>query len=139
MSFFDRFRRRQRGSEGPQTAGPSAQAVSDLKEFLGSRRGVEAYVEPPTAVYAMTLVLVAGDGEYIRRPVKHAKQAHQIADDAGIPIYDARIVGYPQRMRDYDRGVRRDPIALDDLPPLETTDEAEAGRDDGADPPPAER
>lgn len=123
MSFFDRFRRSRRDDDQPQTAGPSAQAVADLEEFLETRDGVEAYVEPPTAVYAMTLVLVAGDGEYIRRPVKHAKQAHKLANSAGVPVYDARLVGYPRRMRDYDRGVRRDPIGLDDLPPLEVTDE----------------
>lgn len=131
MRFFDRFRRGRSADEGPQTAGPSAQAAADLEEFLESRRGVEAYIEPPTSVYAMTVVLVAGDGEYIRRPVKHAKQAHKIAGGAGVPVYDARIVGYPRRMRDYDRGIRRDPIGLDDLPPLEVTDEEPERGDEG--------
>jgi hypothetical protein len=37
-----------------------------------------------------------------------------------VPLYDARIVGYPKRMRDYDRGVRSSGISLDDLPPLDT-------------------
>lgn len=89
---------------------------------MTSREGVEAYVEPPTTVYAMTLCLVAADGEYLRRPVKDAKQARALCTAHGVPLYDARIVGYPQRMRDYDRGMRRRGVTLDELPPLETTD-----------------
>lgn len=123
MSFFDRFKRRKAGPGGQ--AGPSSKTQSELEEFLKSRSGVEAYVEPPTSVYAMTLCLVAADGEYLRRPVKHAKQAHQLCSDHGVPIYDARIVGYPSRMRDYERGLRQQGVSIDDLPPLETTDEAE--------------
>lgn len=87
---------------------------------MSTRDGVEAFVEPPTSVYAMTLVLVASDGEYLRRPVKDEKQARQTTSKHGVPLYDARIVGYPKRMRDYDRGVRASGISLDDLPPLDT-------------------
>lgn len=116
VSWIDRFRRRDRRSPTP---GPSAQALADLREFLESRTGVEAFIEPPTSVYAMSLCLVAGDGEYVRRPVKDARQANQLAGKASVPIYDARIVGYPRRMRDYDRGVRARGVSLDDLPPLE--------------------
>lgn len=117
VSWLDRFRRRDRRSPTP---GPSAQGLADLREFLESRTGVEAFIEPPTPVYNMSLCLVAGDGEYVRRPVKDARQANQLAEKASVPIYDARIVGYPRRMRDYDRGVRARGISLDDLPPLET-------------------
>lgn len=120
MSFFDRFRRRKDPQSGPKR-GPTSRTTSELEEFLGSRTGVEGYIEPPTSVYAMTLCLVAADGEYVRRPVKHAKQAHQLCASQGVPLYDARIVGYPRRMRDYDRGVRSEQISVDDLPPLETT------------------
>jgi hypothetical protein len=92
---------------------------------MASRRGVEAFVEPPTSVYAMTMVLVAADGEYLRRPIKDEKHARTLTRKHGVPLYDARIVGYPRRMRDYDRGVRSSGISLDDLPPLETIDERE--------------
>lgn len=92
---------------------------------MESREGVEAFIEPPTSVYAMSLCVVAADGEYIRRPVKDAKQANTLAGKHGVPIYDARIVGYPRRMREYDRGVRSKRVNLEDLPPLETADRPE--------------
>lgn len=94
---------------------------------MRSRAGVEAYVEPPTPVYAMTVCLVAADGEHLRRAVKDEKQARSVCGDHGVPLYDARIVGYPRRMRDYQQGVRRQGVSLDDLPPLELTDDPDAG------------
>jgi hypothetical protein len=126
VGLFDRFRRR--GDEGrPSSArGPNAQALAEITAFLESRDGVEGFIEPPTAVYAMTLLLVAGDGEYLRRPVKHEKQARKLCDDHGVPLYEARKVGYPQRMKDFERGIRRKAVSLDDLPPLHTTDERDA-------------
>src|SRR5690606_7526781 len=94
--------------------------TADLKQFLRSREGVEGYIEPPTSVYAMTLCLVAADGEFLRRPVKDERQARALCNDAGIPLYDARIVGYPKRMREYERGIRAVGVSLEDLPPLHT-------------------
>ncbi len=124
MGLFDRFRRRRGDDERPSAArGPSGQAVTELKAFLDSRSGVEAFIEPPTAVYAMTLLLVAGDGEYLRRPVKGEKQAKKLCDAHGVPLYAARKVGYPQRMKDYERGIKRKAVSLDDLPPREVTDD----------------
>jgi hypothetical protein len=99
--------------------------VADLKEFMATREGVEGFVEPPTAVYAMTLCLVAADGEYRRQPVKDERQARALCDEYGVPLYDARIVGYPKRMRDYERGIRQQRVSLDDLPPLDTVEEPE--------------
>ncbi len=126
MSWFDRFRRR-KGEKA--TPAPSAESLAALKDFMTSREGVEAFVEPPTSVYAMTLCLVAADGEYLRRPVKDAKQARQLCTEGGVPFYDARIVGYPQRMREYDRGIRRRRISLEDLPPLEVTERPDRRED----------
>lgn len=125
MSLFDRFRRR---GNKPAGGGPSAETIAELEHFMAEKPGVEAFVEPPTAVYAMTLVVVAADGEYLRRPVKDDKQARGLTRKHGVPLYDARIVGYPRRMRDYDRGLRSSTISLDDLPPLDTIDEQQ--RDD---------
>lgn len=119
MSLFDRFRRKRRAT--PSGPAPSGRTLGELKEFITSRAGVEAYIEPPTSVYAMSVCLVAADGEYMRRPVKDDKQAKELCASNGVPLYDARIVGYPKRMRDYQRGVRQQGISLDDLPPLETT------------------
>lgn len=121
MSLFDRFRRKRAGT--PSGPAPSQKTLKELREFLSSREGVEAYVEPPTSVYAMTVCLVAADGEYMRRPVKDGQQARELCTQGGVPLYDARIVGYPKRMREYQRGVRQQGVNLEDLPPLNVTDE----------------
>jgi hypothetical protein len=118
--MFDRFRRR---GKKPAGGGPTSKTIAELEDFMASRRGVEAFVEPPTSVYAMTMVAVADDGEYLRRPIKDGKQARMLTRKHGVPLYDARIVGYPKRMRDFDRGVRSSGINLDDLPPLDTIDD----------------
>jgi hypothetical protein len=98
--------------------GPEPRAGGkDLEEFLGSRHGVEGYLEPKTAIYSTTLLLVAADGEYLRRPVRDREHAAAVCAKHGAPLYDAAKVGYPKRMRDYDRGLRRDTVRLEDLPP----------------------
>lgn len=123
MGWLDRFRNRGE-ADGPQPARATAESKADLEAFLDSRTGVEGFIEPPTPVYAMTLLLVAGDGEHLRRPVKHAKQAHELCGDRNVPVYDARIVGYPRRMREYEQGLRRQQaIDLDALPPLDVVDD----------------
>lgn len=73
-----------------------------LEEFARSRRGVEGFVEPKTAVTETTLVLVAVDGEWTRRRVPGPRYAHDFANRLGIPSYDAAVVGYPQRMREWN-------------------------------------
>jgi hypothetical protein len=98
MALFGRFRRK--------SSGVSRTAVSDdrkhLEEFARTRRGVEAFVEPPTTVTGTTVVLVATTGEWTRRRVPSAKVVHDWANGLGIPSYDAGVVGYPQRMRDWN-------------------------------------
>jgi hypothetical protein len=118
VGLFDRFRKNRGTPSGPV---PSAETLAALREFIASREGVEGYIEPQTAVYGMTLLLVAGDGEHLRRPVKDERQARRLCSEAGIPLYDARIVGYPRRMKDFQRGVRPPRISLEDLPPLNVT------------------
>jgi hypothetical protein len=76
-----------------------------LRDWVGSRRGVEAYVEPKTSVSPTTMVLVAGDGEFIRRRVASPQAAADFARSVSIPVYDTNRVGLPRRMRDY--AVRR--------------------------------
>jgi hypothetical protein len=63
--------------------------------------GVEAFVEPPTTVTPMTVVLVAKDGEWTRRRLAGPAQARRLGAELSIPVYDVRRLGYPQRMRDY--------------------------------------
>lgn len=74
-----------------------------LAEFVANRHGVEGFVEPRTAVSDVTLVVVAHDGEWTRRRVPSAAWAHEFANSHGIASYDAAVVGYPQRMRDYNQ------------------------------------
>jgi hypothetical protein len=74
-----------------------------LRAFTESRRGVEAYVEPKTSVTQTTLLLVAADGESIRRRVASAQAAYEFArKKLNIPVYDANLVGVPSRKREYD-------------------------------------
>jgi hypothetical protein len=88
-----------------------------LLEFARSRRGVEVYLEPRTRLYGHSVLLVADDGEYLRRPVPDVPTVRRFCSEHGIPVYDAARTGYPRRVRDYDRGLRPDRVELDDLPP----------------------
>jgi hypothetical protein len=75
--------------------------VAHLQEFVNSRRGVEGYVEPRTAVTETTIVLVAADGEWTRRRIDGPEVARRLSRELSIPVYDAQVTGYPQRMRDW--------------------------------------
>jgi hypothetical protein len=109
MAFLDRFRRsgpkmRRPGGKGPTTVrGADSADEKHLTEFASSRRGVEGFVEPRTAVTDVTIILVAHDGEWTRRRVPSIEWAHAFANKRGIPSYDAGVVGYPARMREYNR------------------------------------
>lgn len=124
MGFADRIRawfkgetKGTRKAPSPSTSRANRTSTRELEEFISSRAGVEGFVEPATTIYPMTLLLVAADGEYLRRPVHDRPQATEVCEKAQIPIYDAAKVGYPRRMRDYDRGIKRDSVSLDELPP----------------------
>lgn len=91
------------GSGKSKKSGKSADRKY-LEEFATSRRGVEAFVEPKTAVSSTTVVLVAHDGEWTRRAVPNAETAFGWANKLGIPCYDVNLVGYPKRMRDWTPG-----------------------------------
>jgi hypothetical protein len=89
---------------GFTTVRPSDSADrAHLEDFLRTRHGVEGYVEPRTAVTDVTLMLVAYDGEWTRRRVPSVEWAHSFANKHGVPSYDAGVVGYPARMREWNR------------------------------------
>jgi hypothetical protein len=88
--------------------------AAHLEQFARTRRGVEAYVEPRTNVTAMTVVLVAHDGEWTRRRVDGPEGARRLGQRLSIPVYDVGATGYPQRMRDWTR--RRKEAAGPDAP-----------------------
>ena len=105
MGLFDRFRRKQR--PGVLRTATSTD-TTHMEQWASSRRGVEAYVEPKTTVTETTVVLVAHDGEWTRRRIDGEDGARRLAKKLKIPIYDAGIVGYPKRMREYTRRKNRD-------------------------------
>ncbi len=131
MGLGDRLRAWLRGETGGGTAGAGrtdrgvrrgrdgggTPGLDELEAFVRSRRGVEAYLEPRTNLYGLSVLLVADDGEYLRRPIPDAVVLRRLCDRLGVPLYDAKRVGYPRRVRDYDRGVRPEPVDLGDLPP----------------------
>ena len=96
---------RRPGRSGAATTVRASDAADEqhLREFATTRRGVEGFVEPRTAVSDVTLMLVAHDGEWTRRRVPSVKWAHDFANRHRVPSYDAAVVGVPQRMRDYNR------------------------------------
>ncbi len=80
-----------------------------LTEFARTHRGVEAFIEPKTSVTRVTLLLVAYDGEWTRRVIPSPEWGHAFAGHLQIPGYDAAVVGYPQRMRDYNTRHKKHP------------------------------
>ncbi len=94
------FRRKQR--PGTLRRADSAD-VEHLVAWAGERRGVEAYVEPRTAVTDTTVALVAHDGEWTRRRVEDPAAAYDLGKRLGIPVYDVHATGYPSRMREWTR------------------------------------
>jgi hypothetical protein len=98
------FRRR-------RPAGPARPArredLEHLEQFVRTRRGVEGFLEPRTTVTETTIVLIAHDGEWTRRRVGSPAEARRFAHKLGMPIYDVQLVGYPNRMREYNKRRKR--------------------------------
>jgi hypothetical protein len=70
---------------------------------------VEGFIEPRTTVTETTLLLVAHDGEWTRRRIDSPEGARRFAHSLAMPIYDIKLLGYPQRMRDYNLRQKRRP------------------------------
>lgn len=100
MGLFGR--RKQRQSVGSMDRTADRGDRKHLEEFVGAHEGVEAFIEPRTNMTETTLVLVARSGQWTRRRVPDESTAFAWAGKLGIPCYDAKLVGYPQRMRDWD-------------------------------------
>lgn len=106
VSFSRLFSRRTPTS--PTGGDDSRRATLEhLGEFVRTRVGVEAYVEPATNETPVTVLLVATTGEWTRRRVPDERTAHDVARKAGVPVYDVRRTGYPQRYRDWNSQHRR--------------------------------
>jgi hypothetical protein len=92
---------RRKGRAGTLRTASSAD-LDHLTDFIRTRSGVEAYVEPRTTVTDTTVVLVAATGEWTRRRVDGPDGAASFAKKQSIPLYDVAKLGYPQRMRDWN-------------------------------------
>jgi hypothetical protein len=95
------FRRRGQVARGGLRPA-SREDLEHLENFARSRRGVEGFVEPRTTVTETTLILIAFDGEWTRRRIGGPEDARRFGARIGMPIYDVALVGYPNRMREYN-------------------------------------
>jgi hypothetical protein len=102
VGLFSKLRKSRGGRASSPRDEVARATVAHLEDFIATRRGVEAFIELPTTMTKATLLLIAYDGEWTRRSVESVAWARDFAARRGIPSYDAGVVGYPQRMRDYN-------------------------------------
>lgn len=98
MGLFGKLR----GGRPGVLRGAASGDEAHLREWTATHEGVEAFVEPRTTVTDTTMLLVDKDGEWTRRRISGPDGARKLARSLKIPVYDAQILGYPQRMRDHD-------------------------------------
>lgn len=89
-------------SDGPGMSVDRRAVRAHFESFIASRRGVEAYVEPPTTITSTTVILIAHDGEWTRRAVGSRGDAFELAQILQVPVYDVLKTGYPGRMREWN-------------------------------------
>ncbi len=99
--MFGRLRRRREERRERRWGEPGD--VEHLAGFVRTREGVEGYVEPRTMVTETTVVLVAVSGEWTRRRIAGPGAAEEMGRHLGVPVYDVTKVGYPDRMREWNR------------------------------------
>jgi hypothetical protein len=83
--------------------------LSRLHDWVATHRGVEGYIEPRTNTNPTTLLLVDRDGDHKRAPLRDPAHGRKFCERHGIPVYDAQVIGYPKRMRDFERRRGRAP------------------------------
>jgi len=103
LGIGDKWRNLFNKKKGPE--------LRTLNEWVAGHRGVEGYIEPRTTTNPTTLLLVDRDGDHARAPVRDPQQGRKFCERHGIPVYDAQVIGYPKRMRDFERRQARGPDA----------------------------
>lgn len=78
-------------------------ALTELEEFATTRKGLEGFIEPQTPTSPTTLLLVDRYGEHMRAAVREPEDAVSFCERLAIPVYDAKVIGYPKRMKEYDK------------------------------------
>ena len=103
MGFFGGRKARTDGGAVVSDRGSSKADLDALRQFAETRQGVEGWIEPQTSVTHTTLLLVAHDGESLRRRVSSPQAGHDFArKKLKIPVYDSNLVPIAARKRDYD-------------------------------------
>jgi hypothetical protein len=115
-SRTDQIYRKLKGIKGPD------EHRDEILDFIRTRPGVEAYVEPKTIMSHLSVVLVAEDGEWKRFELTDDSLLRAIERELHMPIYDAGRTGYPERMRRFKRK---------GLPPGEEPPADPSARDEG--------
>ena len=82
-------------------------ALTELESFAATHQGLEGFIEPQTSTSPVTLLLVDRIGEHMRAPVREPEDAVAFCERLSIPVYDAKVIGYPKRMRDFDKRSRQ--------------------------------
>lgn len=72
---------------------------SEIVAFLESHDGVEAYLEPETGMSPASVVLVDDAGQWRRFTVDDGRELRRTVTPFHVPVYDAEVMGYPERMR----------------------------------------
>src|SRR5688500_11056084 len=85
----------------------------ELEPFAAERKGLERSIAPKTSPSSTPLLLVDRDGDHLRAPVREPADAVAFCERHAIPVYDAQVIGYPKRMKDFEK--RRKTGALDSL------------------------
>ena len=98
MAFGDRIRAFFSKKNNP--------ALEQLEIFVQSHKGIEGFIEPRTPTSPTSLLLVDRYGEHLRAPVREPDDARAFCERLGLPVYDAPVVGYPKRMKDFDKRSR---------------------------------
>jgi hypothetical protein len=110
MGLFDRMRpgtvRAAAAARGERNE-QAAEARRHLEQFVRTRVGVEAYIEPATTVLPPTVLLIASSGEWTRRRVGDPALVRRLAEELNVPVYDTQLMGYPKRMREWNERVKR--------------------------------
>lgn len=73
--------------------------LAELAAWMEGRRGLEGFLEPQTATNPATLLIVDREGDYRRAPIKDAEEGAAFCRQLGVPVYDAQVLGYPDRMK----------------------------------------
>lgn len=89
----DQARRRLKG------VGGAPERRDEIIAFLDAHRGVEAYIEPKTAMSPLSVALVDENGDWRRFELADDRFIRRLASERHVQVLDAAQTGYPKRMK----------------------------------------